>query len=186
MGSIGAQQAWAVFERADCLFDQAAVEAALARMAQAVTSELRDANPLFVCILNGGLMPFSCLLTRLPFPLQTDYIHATRYGSALTGGDLHWIAGPAVPPAERVVVLVDDILDEGLTLAAIETRYRAQGAKAVYKAVLAHKLRPRRTPIAAEFVGVDVPDRYVFGYGMDYKGYLRNVPGIYAAAAGDV
>ena len=185
MGRVSASQAWAVFEQADCLFDRAAVETAIRAMAAAMTPVLKGTDPLFVCILNGGLMPFSQVLTHLPFPLETDYIHATRYGSALTGGDLHWIAGPAVMPEGRVVVLVDDILDEGLTLAAIEARYRGQGATAVYKAVLTRKQRPRKVPVEVDFVGLEVPDRYVFGYGMDYKGYLRNVPGIYAVANED-
>ena len=185
MGRVTAQQAWAVYEQADCLFSEAAVEAAIGDMAAAMTRVLKETNPLFVCILNGGLMPFSRLLTHLPFPLETDYIHATRYGSALTGGDLHWIAGPAVMPEGRVVVLVDDILDEGLTLAAIEARYRGQDAQAVYKAVLTRKQRARQVEVAVDFVGLEVPDRYVFGYGMDYKGYLRNVPGIYAVADTD-
>lgn len=179
---VTAQQAWEVFEQAECLYTRSAVEAALDDMAAAMSETIAGTNPLLVCILNGGLVPFSRILTQLAFPLQTDYIHATRYGAALTGGDLHWIAGPAVPPEGRVVVLVDDILDEGLTLAAIETRYRAQGAQAVYKAVLVNKLRTRATSIVADFVGLAVPDRYVFGYGMDYKGYLRNAPGIYAVA----
>lgn len=179
---VTAEDAWEVFEQAECLYTRSAVEAALDDMAAAIAGEIAGSNPLLVCILNGGLVPFSRLLTQLAFPLQTDYIHATRYGAALTGGDLHWIAGPAMSPEGRVVVLIDDILDEGLTLAAIETRYRAQGAKAIYKAVLVNKLRQRSTPIVADFVGLSVPDRYVFGYGMDYKGYLRNAPGIYAVA----
>lgn len=180
--AVTAQEAWQVFEQADCLYGQSVVEAALDDMAAAITQVVAGSNPLLVCILNGGLVPFSRLLTQLSFPLQTDYIHATRYGSALTGGDLHWIAGPAMPPQDRVVVLVDDILDEGLTLAAIEARYRGQGAREVYKAVLVQKDRKRTVPVRAEFVGLTVPDRYVFGYGMDYKGFLRNAPGIYAVS----
>lgn len=151
-------------------------------MAASITGLLGKRDPLMVCIMNGGVVPFSRLLLRLSFPLQTDYVHATRYRGALSGGDLHWIAGPSVSPEDRVVVLVDDILDEGMTLAAIEERYRSWGAKVVHKAVLVQKDRVRSVPISADFVGVEVPDRYVFGYGMDYKGYLRNAPGIYAVA----
>ena len=185
MGRVTAEQAWEVFQHAECLYRQPEVEAALDVMAVAITQAVSGKDALFVCIMNGGVVPFSGLLTRLSFPLQTDYVHATRYQGALAGGDLCWVAGPAVSPRGRVVVLVDDILDEGLTLAAIEARYRAEGASAVYKAVLVTKQRARAVPIEPEFVGIEVPDRYVFGYGMDYKGYLRNVPGIYAVAESD-
>lgn len=185
MQPVTPQRAWEVFERADCLYDQGAVEAALDRLAAAMTEKLSGADPLMVCILNGAIIPFGRLLPRLPFPLQTDYVHATRYKGGLRGGELHWSAGPSVSPEGRVVVLVDDILDEGGTLAAIEAHYRQAGAKAVYKAVLVSKQRSRTIPVTVDFLGLEVPDRYVFGYGMDYKNYLRNAPGIYAVAAAD-
>jgi len=180
---VTAGQAWEVFRQADCLHDEAAVEKALDAMASAISRRVENSRPLVVCLMNGGGVPFGKLLTRLQFPLQVDYVHATRYGKRLKGGELEWIAGPFVPPQGRTVLLVDDILDEGTTLAAIETRYRADGAREVLKAVLVRKDRPRPVPVAVEFVGLDIPDRYVFGYGMDYKGWLRNAPGIYAVAA---
>ena len=152
-------------------------------MAMAIAGRVAHANPVVVCLMNGGVVPFGRLLTRLQFPLQVDYVHATRYGARLRGGELEWIAGPFMSPTGRTVLLVDDILDEGTTLAAIEARYRSDGAKEVYKAVLTRKDRPRQTAIDVDFVGLEIPDRYVFGYGMDYKGYLRNAPGIYAVAS---
>lgn len=151
-------------------------------MAREITQRLAAANPLLVCIMTGGVVLFGKLLPRLQFPFEIDYVHATRYGRQLQGGQLHWHVGPSESPAGRVVVLVDDILDEGMTLAGIEARYRAEGASAVLKAALVVKHRPRAVDISADFIGLEVPDRYVFGYGMDYKGYLRNAPGIYAEA----
>jgi len=183
VAEVTAEQAWEVFRQADCLHDEAEVEQALDRMASDITRKLGTSQPLVVCLMNGGAVPFGRLLTRLRFPLQVDYVHATRYGSRLKGGELDWIAGPFVAAQGRTVLLVDDILDEGATLAAIEARYRADGARDVQKAVLVNKQRPRKIPVTAEFVGLDIPDRYVFGYGMDYKGWLRNAPGIYAVAA---
>jgi len=176
------EQAWQVFQHADCLYTESQVEAALDAMAASIGQRLSDANPVVVCLMNGGVVPFGRLLTRLQFPLQVDYVHATRYGARLRGGELEWIAGPFMPAVGRTVLLVDDILDEGTTLAAIEARYRADGAKDIFKAVLTRKDRLRKISINVDFVGLDIPDRYVFGYGMDYKGYLRNVPGIYAVA----
>lgn len=182
MKAISPQQAWEVLRQADRLYAPEAVEAALDRMARDIEHLLASTNPLLVCVMTGAVVPFGKLLPRLQFPLEIDYVHATRYGEKLHGGDLAWRVGPAQDARGRVVLLVDDILDEGDTLAAIEARYRADGAKEVYKAVLVVKRRARSNGIAVEFKGLDVPDRYVFGYGMDYKGYLRNAPGIYAEA----
>ncbi len=183
MTAVTAEQAWEVYRQADCLYDESQVKTALETIAAAVTRRLGSSNPIVVCLMNGGAVPFGQLLTRLQFPLQVDYVHATRYGERLRGGELEWISGPFLPARDRTVLLVDDILDEGTTLAAIEAHYRAGGAKEVYKAVLVRKDRIRKLPVVAEFVGLDIPDRYVFGYGMDYKGWLRNTPGIYAVAA---
>jgi len=181
--AVTPDQAWEVLQQADCLFSEAQVESALDNMAAAIQQQLADTNPVVVCLMNGGVVPFGKLLTRLQFPLQVDYVHATRYGARLKGGELEWIAGPYVPARDRTVLLVDDILDEGTTLAAIEARYRTDGAKRIFKAVLTRKDRPRKVAIDVDFVGLEIPDRYVFGYGMDYKNYLRNAPGIYAVAA---
>jgi len=182
LSSISPQQAWKVFEQADLVHSADAVESALDAMGVAITSKLSDTNPLLVCILTGGVVPFGKLLPRLQFPLTIDYVHATRYGDKLHGGQLHWISGPHQDPKDRTVLLVDDILDEGTTLAGIEERYRGDGARVVYKAVLVTKDRQRPNEVHIDFPGLTVPDRYVFGYGMDYKGYLRNAPGIYAEA----
>jgi hypoxanthine phosphoribosyltransferase len=179
---VTAQQAWKVLEQADCLYSAQQIEAALEVMAHAITQQLAEHDPIVVCLMNGGLVPFGALLPKLPFPLQVDYIHATRYGNRLQGADLRWMAGPFVAPQGRTILLVDDILDEGATLAAIQEYYLKHGAREVFKAVMVKKERPRSLSIDAEFIGLMVPDRYVFGYGMDYKGYLRNAPGIYAVA----
>jgi hypoxanthine phosphoribosyltransferase len=183
LSAVTPEQAWEVFQQADCLFAEPQVESALDNMAAAIKQKLADTNPVVVCLMNGGVVPFGKLLTRLQFPLQVDYVHATRYGARITGGDLEWLAGPFVPARNRTILLVDDILDEGTTLAAIEARYREDGAQRVFKAVLTRKDRPRKVAVDVDFVGLEIPDRYVFGYGMDYKSYLRNAPGIYAVAA---
>lgn len=182
MGAITARQAWEVLQQADCLYPAEAVESALDNMARRIADDLADSDPLLVCIMTGGVVPFGKLLPRLSFPLQIDYVHATRYGRNLTGGQLQWLVGPRQDPRGRAVLLIDDILDEGATLAGIERRYRAEGARTVRKAVLVVKRRKRTHDVHVDYEGLSVPDRYVFGYGMDYKGYLRNAPGIYAEA----
>lgn len=180
MTDINAQQAQEILQRAERLYAVAEVEAALEHMASRISRDLAGTDPILVCIMTGGVVPFGKLLSRLQFPLQIDYVHATRYGNELSGGQLRWLVGPTQDPSGRVIVLIDDILDEGTTLAGIEERYRAAGAAAVHKAVLVVKQRERAQHVQVEYTGLAVPDRYVFGYGMDYKGYLRNAPGIYA------
>ncbi len=184
MSNITAQQAWQVLRQADLLHSPLVVDAAIERMAKEITASLAERDPLLVCVMTGGVVPFGKLLPLLNFPFQIDYVHATRYGKKLQGGQLQWLSGPHQPVKGRSILLIDDILDEGTTLAGIESRYRAEGAADVQKAVLVLKQRSRPVDIRAEFVGLEVPDRYVFGYGMDYKGYLRNAPGIYAEAEG--
>ena len=179
--SITAQQVLEAYHTADLLHSEQAVEAALDRMAAEITARLAGSNPVLLCVLTGGIIPAGKLAGRLDFPLQMDYLHATRYRGATRGGELRWIAHPSIELRDRAVLVVDDILDEGGTLAAILEHCREQGASAVYSAVLVDKLHDRKYHgIHADFTGLTVPDRYVFGYGMDYKSYLRNAPGIYA------
>jgi hypoxanthine phosphoribosyltransferase len=182
LNPISAQQAWEVLQRADCLYSPERVESALSSMAASINQSLSGSDPLVICVMTGGVVPFGQLLPRFQFPLQIDYVHATRYGKRLQGGQLQWISGPHQDPRGRVVLLIDDILDEGTTLAGIEARYRDDGAREVHKAVLVVKDRPRQHDVKVEFAGLEVPNRYVFGCGMDYKGYLRNIAGIYAEA----
>lgn len=176
----------AVSARAHCLYPEAEVEAALDRMAQSITAELADANPILLCVMNGAVVVTGRLATRLDFPLQIDYLHATRYRDTTRGGELEWQHYPSASLADRTVLIVDDILDEGVTLARIVDYCRDQGCRRVAVAVLVNKLHTRKHgKIKADFVGLDTDDFYLYGYGMDYKGYLRNAAGIYAVAAED-
>ena len=168
-------------DEADCLFTQAQVRAALDRMAAEITLRLRDANPLVLCVVNGGVITCGALLERLDFPLRQDYLHATRYRSGTSGHAVEWLRHPKTPLSGECVLVVDDILDEGWTLAAILEHCRALGAREVLAAVLVDKRHDRKAPGArADFIGLQAPDRYLFGYGMDYHEYWRNAPGIFA------
>ena len=171
-----------VLGEADLLVDEAGVETAIGRLAQEITARLRDSNPVVICVMNGGLILTGQLLTRLVFPLQLEYLHATRYGHGTSGSGLEWQVRPQQDLQGRTVLLLDDILDEGVTLAAIADYCRRQGAAEVLMAVLVEKLHLRKvTPgMRADFSGLEVGDRFLFGYGLDYKGYWRNAPGIYA------
>ncbi len=170
-----------VLASASCLFTRLEVEQALDRLAAEIAASLADRDILLLCVMTGGLVPASELFLRLDFPVQLDYLHATRYHGTTGGSELRWVTHPLQSLRDRVVLVVDDILDEGLTLAAIMDYCRAEGASAVYSVVLVEKLHDRKaSDLQADFVGLKVEDRYVFGYGMDYHGYLRNARGIYA------
>ena len=165
---------------ADLLYSERDVEAALDKMAEQINVLLADRNPLLLCVMNGGIVVAGHIITRLTIPLTIDAINASRYQNQTVGGSIEWLLKPATPLKDRTVLIIDDILDEGLTLAAIYDYCLAQGASSVYSAVLVDKMLDHDKPITADFIGLTVENRYVFGYGMDYKGYLRNAPGIYA------
>lgn len=181
-----ADTARAVYERAELIYSRDEINMAVDLMAQDIRAKLEAADPLVLCVMTGGLISASEILLRMDFPLEVDYIHATRYGAETTGTELKWIASPRKPLKDRNILVIDDILDEGHTLEAILKYCRDEGALSVYSAVLVQKEHDRNTGLKkADFTALNVPDRYVFGYGMDYKGYLRNVPGIYAAQKDD-
>lgn len=175
-----AAQAQALFARAELLVAPAEVRAAVARVADEINAALRDQQPLVLAVMRGGIVFAGHLLPLLQFPLDFDYVDATRYGDTTQGGELDWRMDVPAAVHGRVVLLVDDILDEGRTLAAVRGRLLTQGAQRVLIAVFADKQLPRIKPVAADFVGVQVPDRYVFGFGMDVHGLWRNLPAVYA------
>jgi hypoxanthine phosphoribosyltransferase len=171
-----------ILEEADLLVGEASVMSAIERLAGEITEQLRESNPVVISVMNGGLIFSGQLLTKLVFPLEVDYVHATRYGHEINGSRLNWTVRPQCDLKGRTVLLLDDILDEGVTLASIADFCRNQGATRVLMAVLVEKLHLRKvTPgMHADFSGLEVGDRFLFGYGLDYKGYWRNAPGIYA------
>jgi len=174
------QESIDILKEADLICSQQEIEASITRMAGQITERLGEKNPIIMTVMNGGLVLGGVLLPQLAFPLTVDYIHATRYGQNTSGGELDWKVRPHQSLQDRVVILVDDIFDEGLTLEAIISDCLAAGAAEVYSAVLVEKIRHRPVDLKMDFVGLKVEDRYLFGYGMDYKGYLRNAAGIYA------
>lgn len=169
-----------ILAEADLVCPESEITKAIARLGTDISCRLSEANPLVLTVMGGAVVFAGQLLPRLPFPLECDYLHVTRYGDVTTGGQLAWIVEPRAPVQGRTVLVLDDILDEGVTLAAIKERLLAQGASDCLIAVLAEKDLGRPKPVAADFVGVRLPNRYVFGCGMDVKGSWRNLPAIYA------
>ena len=172
--------AWDFLDHSDPIADAAQVQAAIDRLAQEITQALVESYPLVLVVMGGAVVFAGQLLPKLRFPLDFDYVHATRYGDAVQGGGIDWKVTPPGYVRDRAVLVLDDILDGGHTLRAICDRLLALGAKSVHCAVLVEKILARKRPIIADFVGLRIPDRFVLGCGMDAKGYWRNLPEIRA------
>jgi hypoxanthine phosphoribosyltransferase len=173
-----------VLARAERLHDRATIERAISRMAVRIRNDFAGDVPLYLTVMQGGL-PFAGQLAlelgARGLDLEFDYLHATRYRSGTRGGEIAWKHRPVTPLRGRRVLLVDDIVDEGHTLAAVRAWCIGEGARDVRIAALAVKQHGRCVPgLCADYAGLDVPDRYVFGYGMDYHEQGRNLPAIYA------
>lgn len=170
-----------VMAHAELLYNEAQVEAALDRMAAEINAVLHDKDPVLLCLMLGAVVVTGKLMTRLSFPLRVEYVHASRYRGQTSGGELAWQHMPGELIRDRCVLVIDDILDEGITMANVVEACRQAGAGEIHTAVLVDKnISGEKKFPAVDFTGLTVPDKYVFGYGMDYKEYLRNANGIYA------
>lgn len=178
--SLSLQEASHILDEAEQIYSADTVAAAVNQMAVSITETMSDQYPLILCVMGGAVVFTGHLLPQLQFPLSFDYLQVTRYQNTTQGGTISWKVFPQENLRGRVVLVLDDILDEGITLVAIRERVMNCGAKAFYSAVLADKDIGRAKPLQADFVGLMLPDRYVFGFGMDIKGAWRNLPAIYA------
>ncbi|MFZ3040780.1 MAG: hypoxanthine-guanine phosphoribosyltransferase [Thiobacillus sp.] len=173
-------QAQQLLDNAECVASADTVQAVINRMAGEIAGALAADLPLVLAVMGGAVVFAGQLLPRLNFPLEFDYLHVTRYRGNTSGGEVEWRVLPGQNVAGRSVLVLDDILDEGETLAAIRDKLHDMGAARVWSAVLTNKDNGLNKPIQADFVGLDVPNRYVFGCGMDAYGLWRNLPAIYA------
>lgn len=169
-----------LLDQAELVAPAATVQAALDRLAGEIGAALAQEFPLVLAVMGGAVVFAGQLLPRLAFPLEFDYLQVTRYRDKTRGGEMEWRVLPGKEVAGRTVLVLDDILDEGETLAAIRDKLLGMGAAQVWSAVLTDKANGLDKPIRADFVGLAVPDRFVFGCGMDVYGLWRNLPAIYA------
>ena len=169
-----------MLDTAELLCSSAVVSEAVARMAREITVALGDSFPLVLCVMRGAVVFSGQLLPQLAFPLEFGAIEVTRYNNDIQGREITWRLPPRDNVRGRTVLVVDDILDEGITLAAIRKKLLEMGAGQVYSAVFADKDIGRAKPVTADFTGVKLANRYVFGCGMDAGGAWRNLPEIYA------
>lgn len=168
-------------QNSERLFDENEIDAAIQRIAADVRNDYAGPRPVYLSVMHGGMLFASRLSLAVGIDLEFDYLHATRYRGATTGSGLAWLHRPATPLEGRRVLIADDILDEGHTLKAVRDWCEDQGALDVRVAVLCEKIHDRRVEgIEADYIALEVPDRYVYGYGMDFHEQGRNLPGIYA------
>jgi hypoxanthine phosphoribosyltransferase len=172
-------EAQRLLDEADLLCSSEEVSAAVARLAHEIQSQLKDDFPIVLSVMGGAAVFTGHLLPKLQFPLEFGAIEVTRYAGT-KGRDITWRLAPRDNVKDRTILVIDDILDEGVTLAAIHKKLGELGAKKVYSAVFCEKQIGREKPVKADFIGVTVPDRYVFGFGMDAYGLWRNLPAVYA------
>lgn len=177
---LSRQDAQNALDNSEIIFSEQQIQAAVLRMAQDINAALAEAHPLVLSVMGGAVVFTGQLLPLLNFPLDFDYVHVSRYGNSQQGGEMTWKVAPQENVRGRVVLVVDDILDEGETLNAVKQRVMDLGASRFYSAIFADKINGRIKPIKADFVGLEVPDRFVFGYGMDIHGAWRNLPAIHA------
>jgi hypoxanthine phosphoribosyltransferase len=174
------QKAWAFLEESELVAGADEIESAVQRLAGEIRGKLGESYPLVLAVMGGAVVFAGQILPRLRFPLDFDYIHATRYGLATRGTQIQWRVSPPPEIAGRAVLVLDDILDGGETMAAIRERLLGLGAKSFQCAVLVEKKLKVEKPIRADFVGLQIDDRFVFGCGLDAKGFWRNLPEIRA------
>ena len=174
------EKAWAFLRDSDLITSAAEVQAAVDRVAAEIERALGKRYPLVLAVMGGAVVFAGQILPKLRFPLDFDYVHASRYGAATRGAGIEWRVRPPEIVKGRAVLVLDDILDHCETMAAIRNGLLELGAESVHCAVLVEKRLNTEKPIKADFIGLQIPDRFVFGCGMDAKGYWRNLPEIRA------
>ena len=170
-----------LYQSSNALVPAVKIDPVLEQLAAEITADLSDSNPILLTVMIGALVFSGQLLTKLAFPLQLDYVHASRYRGKTVGNQIEWLHKPHIALSNRHVLILDDVLDGGLTLQAIADFCRAQGAASVRTAVLIDKPTTRVAGglKQADYVGISLPDEYIYGYGMDYHEYCRNLAAIY-------
>lgn len=179
--NIDYQKAKQIHQESTILIKQAEIEQQITNLAQKLNSDIVDTLPVFLTVMNGGMFFASKLLSQIEAPFMMDYIHATRYQSQTTGkSEITWVKEPKKANIEnRDVYIIDDILDEGHTLNEVTRYLHSIGAKSCKIIVLVDKEINKPKPITADYIGLTVPNKYIFGYGMDIFELYRQLPDIY-------
>ena len=170
----------ALIRKSSVIYSEIEIKTVIQNIADQVNQTIKTDDLYVLCVMNGALIFAGQLLPRLEKNIKYSYIHATRYAASLTGGPIHWLVKPSKDIEGETVLILDDILDEGITLREIVATCEAMKAKAIYTAVLFDKDIVKEKSYIPNFIGLKVPNRFVFGYGLDCKGLGRNLPNLYA------
>ena len=197
MVTLSQQQLQTIKDNAELVYSASQIKTAVEKIGFQLAARITGKNPILLCVMNGGLTLSADLMRRMDCDIRFDYLQVARYRDKTTGGSLHWLKEPALSLENQTVVIIDDIYDEGYTMAELVSYCQTHGASEVISVALVLKNKTTRPPPDSrhtdsrhtdnrhtagrpDVYGLQVDDRYVFGYGMDYKGYLRNMPAIYA------
>lgn len=167
-------------KQAEIIHSEQAVTKAISDIAIKLNQDYAAKQPIVISVMSGAMYFTGQLMPKLSFPLELNYVHVTRYNGELKGNKIKWIVKPTIDVKNRHVLILDDILDEGITLKSIVDECKLLGAKEVKVAVLAEKIIEKSKSISADYVELILPNRYVFGCGMDVYNWWRNLPAIYA------
>jgi hypoxanthine phosphoribosyltransferase len=159
------------------LFDEPAIHKRLDAMAAQITADYHEGELTVIAVLAGSLIFMSDLLRRIPLPLKLDCLSVVSYhGQAQTTGEVIFKDAGLLDVAGRDLLIVDDILDSGHTLAAVRERLETAKARSIRVCVLLSKRKQRARDVDADYVGFEIEDEFVVGYGLDFMGRYRNVP----------
>ena len=181
MANLSPQELQDIKDNADLIFSSSQIKKAVENIGIELEKLIRGKNAIMLCVMNGGLVFSADLMRSLDSNVRLDYLQVARYLDKTVGGSLHWHNEPQLSLQDQVVVIADDIYDEGYTLEEIVSYCKKHGAKEVITVVLLLKQKAiKKVELQPDLFGLEIEDRYVFGYGMDYQGHMRNVPDIYA------
>ncbi|MES2318685.1 MAG: hypoxanthine-guanine phosphoribosyltransferase [Pseudomonadota bacterium] len=190
MQDFHVERARKLLQNAEEIFDAGEVQLAVTGVADKLNARFDrpddDTFPLVLGVMGGAVVFVGQLLPQLRFPLEFDYIHVSRYGDDDQGGRVVWKVIPRPNVAGRTIIVLDDILDEGETLAHVKQRLLDMGAADVIITVFADKALKQSKPIKADIIGLTIPNKFVVGFGMDVYGYWRNLPGLWAIRQEDL
>lgn len=163
-----------------CLLSRVEIESAVKRLASEITQDYRDKNPLLVGILKGSFMFLADLVRQLDFPLELEFVRLSSYGSGRqTSGRVKVVQGLRAAVSGRHVLVVEDIIDTGITVAFLLEYLKSKKAASIRLCALTDKPSRRRVPVDINYLGFTVPDKFLVGYGLDCDEKYRNLPEIF-------
>jgi hypoxanthine phosphoribosyltransferase len=155
------------------------IQAAVRRVGEAINRDLAETNPLFICVLNGAFMFAGDLMKVVNFPCEITFVKLSSYEGIYTSGNVKEIFGLNESIVGRNVVVVEDIVDTGITMEKIIESLNAKGAKSIKVATFLQKPEALQRDITVDYVAMKIPNQFIVGYGLDYDGYGRNLKEIY-------